>query len=77
MSAASGQLLPVSSSDSASFLTRLRHSSSMPASSAIQFALLRSNSKVSSSVQFGSVFSSAIAWLMRSRLRCWKRAKIT
>ena len=56
MSETSGHCLPVSSSDSASFFTRLRHNSLTSASLAGHAAFWRSNSKVSLSVQSGSVF---------------------
>jgi hypothetical protein len=72
---ASSQFLPVSSSDSASFLTRLRQKSSSSEDPAAQGAFSRLNSKDSFSVQSGS-FRLRDANFMRSRLRCWKRAKI-
>jgi hypothetical protein len=68
--------LPERIIDSASFLTRLRQYSSSSVLDVAQGAFSRSNSKVSCSVQSGSFSSWLTANLMRSRLRCWKRAKM-
>ncbi len=77
MSRVSGQVLSVSISEIASFLTRLRHNSSSSASLLAHGALRRSYSKLSSSLKSGSFSMTWSANLSRSRLRTWKRLKMS
>jgi hypothetical protein len=64
--------LPASTSDSASFFTRLRHSSLSSAALAAQAAFLAVElESLVQIVQSGSRASWSRANFMRSRLRCW------